>query len=449
MNCTNCNAEWTPPKNVSITQCPFCGKPLFEIKGSEKNAEPHEILLKIVHQYDRKKLGDILLKGMLSDLMPHVEKKYQRIFKQALDDRIGAKLLDLDDEKTSIRIVKISTLKNSFRNNNGFDQTADYVVDCFLFALGWIETLNKEEYSQIGINNLSIISQQIDMAFIDGALHSEESKAIFSNSQKLGLDDKVIVDLINAKIKSLKLKPYPPILKSIKSQKEIICSSNWHSKSVSISVQTKKISDTPKKKEISPLNKQKTIVNQKNSFTKVKIGNQNWMVKNLEISKFRNGDRIPRIQSPEEWKKYGEEKKPACCYYEDNYKNNTLYGKLYNWWAVIDVRGLAPDGWHIPTNNEWNELEKFCVKNVGTKLKSKNGWPGHKGNDDYGFSALPGGYRNKYGKFDALGNEGYFWTCVEVSKADARAFKIWRYLSGVSQTFGNKTFGFSIRCLKD
>ena len=75
MKCNNCKAEWTPPKGVSISNCPFCGKPIFEVKDSDKNSEPHEILQKIVQQYDRKKSGDTLLKGMLSDLMPHVEKK--------------------------------------------------------------------------------------------------------------------------------------------------------------------------------------------------------------------------------------------------------------------------------------------------------------------------------------------------------------------------------------
>lgn len=138
MNCTNCKAEWTPPRGVSITLCPFCGKPLFDVQNSTENAEPHEILLSIVKQYGRKKLNDTLLKGMLLDLMPHVEKKYQRIFKQALDDKVGSKLLDLENEYDSVRIIRISSLKDSFKNNNGFDHTADYVVDCFLFALGWI-----------------------------------------------------------------------------------------------------------------------------------------------------------------------------------------------------------------------------------------------------------------------------------------------------------------------
>jgi hypothetical protein len=156
MNCTNCKAEWTPPTGVSISKCPFCGNPLYELKDSVKNAEPHEILLKIVQQYDKKKLGDTLMKGMLTDLMPHVEKKIKRIFKQALDDRIGSKLLDLEHEENSIRIVKTSTLKDSFKNNNGFDHTADYVFDCFLFALGWIENIKTDQQIQSEADHISL-----------------------------------------------------------------------------------------------------------------------------------------------------------------------------------------------------------------------------------------------------------------------------------------------------
>ena len=231
MICTNCKAEWTPPRDVSITNCPFCGKPRFEVQNSGKNAELHEVLYKIIQQYDRKKLGDTVLRGILSDLMPNLEKKHQRIFKQALDDRIGAKLLYLEDESDSVRIVKINTLKDSFRNNNGFDQTADYVVDCFLFALGWIETVNKEQYSQNGVNNLSLISQQIDMAFIDGILNKDEAKSLFSNARQSGFPDNETADLINAKIKSLNLRPIPATPESAIDLKEIICSSNWYSES--------------------------------------------------------------------------------------------------------------------------------------------------------------------------------------------------------------------------
>jgi len=80
----------------------------------------------------------------------------------------------------------------------------------------------------------------------------------------------------------------------------------------------------------------------------VNIGTQTWMAKNLNVSIFANGDPIPEVKTNEEWKKAAEEKKPAWCYYENDPANGAIYGKLYNWYAVSDPRGLAPKGWHIP-----------------------------------------------------------------------------------------------------
>ena len=83
----------------------------------------------------------------------------------------------------------------------------------------------------------------------------------------------------------------------------------------------------------------------------VKIGNQIWMVKNLNVETFRNGDHIHEAKTLEEWKIAGENQKPAFCYYNNDPKNGTIYGKLYNWYAVNDPRGLAPAGYHIPYDN--------------------------------------------------------------------------------------------------
>ena len=189
MNCINCKAEWTPPASVSITICPFCGKPLFEILNSEKHADPHEILLKIVQQYDKKILADHRLKSRLKDLLPHAEKKYHNVFKKAIEDNIGGRLLELEGEEHSGRIVKISTLRDGFKTRNGFDSTAYYIVDCFLYALGRIKTISIEQYCQVEIGNLSIINQQIDMAFIDGVLNRGEAIALFSSAKSLGISE--------------------------------------------------------------------------------------------------------------------------------------------------------------------------------------------------------------------------------------------------------------------
>ena len=89
------------------------------------------------------------------------------------------------------------------------------------------------------------------------------------------------------------------------------------------------------------------------------IGEQIWMTKNLNLEKFRNGDPIPQVKTQAQWKKAREEKKPAWCYYNNDPVNGVKFGKLYNWFAVTDPRGLAPKGWHIPNEEEWKQLVKY------------------------------------------------------------------------------------------
>jgi uncharacterized protein (TIGR02145 family) len=108
-------------------------------------------------------------------------------------------------------------------------------------------------------------------------------------------------------------------------------------------------------------------------YKTVRIGTQVWMTKNLDLATFRNGDPIPEAKTVEEWKKAGENKQPAWCYYNNDSTNRVNCGKLYNWYAVNDPRGLAPEGYHIPSEKEWETLEDF-VDGAEEKLKSKSGW---------------------------------------------------------------------------
>ena len=91
----------------------------------------------------------------------------------------------------------------------------------------------------------------------------------------------------------------------------------------------------------------------------VTIGTQIWTTKNLDVSTFRNGDVIPQASTDEAWKAAGENKQPAWCYYDNDTANASKYGKLYNWYAVNDPRGLAPAGYHIPTDAEWTVLTDY------------------------------------------------------------------------------------------
>ena len=106
----------------------------------------------------------------------------------------------------------------------------------------------------------------------------------------------------------------------------------------------------------------------------VTIGTQTWTSKNLDVSKFRNGEAIPLAKTNAEWALAGQNKQPAWCYYENKGENGTKYGKLYNWYALNDPRGLAPNGYHIPSNAEWTILTDNLGEETGTKMKSTSGW---------------------------------------------------------------------------
>jgi uncharacterized protein (TIGR02145 family) len=176
------------------------------------------------------------------------------------------------------------------------------------------------------------------------------------------------------------------------------------------------------------------------------------MTENLNVTTFRNGDPILHVVTQEEWIKAGKRGEPAWCYYDNNPENEKIYGKLYNWYAVSDIRGIAPIGWHVPSNDEWSLL----IDNLGgegvaaKKMKSSDGWIAKmNGTNESGFTALPGGYRYYDGDFIAIGGYGGWWSSTEGSSD-----KAWnRYLGVVSsiffRDFKDKKEAFSIRCLKD
>lgn len=194
-------------------------------------------------------------------------------------------------------------------------------------------------------------------------------------------------------------------------------------------------------------------VTQSKNYKSIKIGEQTWMQENLNESKFRNGEIIDQATTKEEWEKAGQEGKPAWCYYDNDAKNGVKYGKLYNWYAVNDPRGLAPEGWHIPTDKEWNEIKDFLggVDASGTKLKNSSGWSGQgNGSNSSRFSALPGGTRDSKGAFYYIGEGAYFWTSTE----GGGMYSYIRYLFyNISAMYGGmyreKENGLSIRCIKD
>jgi uncharacterized protein (TIGR02145 family) len=181
----------------------------------------------------------------------------------------------------------------------------------------------------------------------------------------------------------------------------------------------------------------------------IKIGNQVWMTENLNVSKFRNGDIIPEVRTAEDWQKAVNERKPACCFYNNNSENGKKYGRLYNWYAVSDKRGLAPNGYHIPTQTEFETLCKAVGSNSNILKAHGQGKGAGAGKNDSGFSALLAGIRYLNGGFNDLEATAYFWSASDGTAATA--YYIALYYSDGSIYYRNiyKGLGFSVRCVKD
>lgn len=182
----------------------------------------------------------------------------------------------------------------------------------------------------------------------------------------------------------------------------------------------------------------------------VVIGTQIWTTRNLEVNTFRNGDSIREAKSVAEFMQANKEGKPAWCYYaNDTY--NQIYGKIYNWYAVSDKRGLAPTGWHIPTTDEWDVLTSFLggEEVCGKKLRHTNGWyKGGNGDNSSGFSAIPGGHFMHY-EFGDIGKLGFWWTSTNGGDGAAYArYLNYSYHPLLFAGFSTSS-GFSVRCVKD
>lgn len=188
------------------------------------------------------------------------------------------------------------------------------------------------------------------------------------------------------------------------------------------------------------------------------IGEKVWMAENLKVTQYRNGDKIPKTD-------YSLPTDTYCSHNNDDSNINT-YGLLYNWYAIVDSRGLAPAGWHIPSDEEWKHLEMYLGMSQteadyegyrgtdeGRKLKSTSSWYNNgNGTNESGFTALPGGYRGAYdGTFSIMGGLAHFWSSTGIEKfpltawgrqLDSNDLRVARYPE-------HKRSCRSVRCVKD
>lgn len=188
-----------------------------------------------------------------------------------------------------------------------------------------------------------------------------------------------------------------------------------------------------------------------NIYKTIVIGNQIWMAENLKVSKYRNGDPIITGLNKEGWMNTTS---GAYAIYEDRPNYNQLYGKLYNWYAVDDQRGLCPEGWHIPTDLEWASLENFLggVSIAGGKMKSIGySWqvPNTGATNSSGFSGLPGGVRGNYARYYGILDWGHWWSSTLDENGKPLPRSLGSKGENIYRNYSAKEVGFSVRCIKD
>jgi len=183
-------------------------------------------------------------------------------------------------------------------------------------------------------------------------------------------------------------------------------------------------------------------------YATVLIGDQCWFAENLRSENYDNGDAIPAGLSDSEW---SSTTSGATAVYGESASNLETYGRLYNWYAVDDVRGLCPSGWHVPTDGEWTVMTDFLGgENVaGGQMKTTYGWNGGgNGTNSSGFSGLPGGYRNYNGYFNGAGFFGYWWSSSPVGSSAWDRY-LYNSVEDVYRNYGLQRGGFSVRCVRD
>ncbi len=189
-----------------------------------------------------------------------------------------------------------------------------------------------------------------------------------------------------------------------------------------------------------------------NIYATIRIGTQWWMAENLRVNHYRNGDLIPAISDSVAW---AADTTGASCEFNNDTSMVAVYGKLYNWYAINNSSNIAPAGWHVPTDAEWQTLVTYLggytvaggkMKEVGTAHWNS---PNTGATNESGFTALPAGFRYINGVFYQMGGYAFFWSSTEANSSAAWDHYVVSAGAEASGSFDLKRHGFSVRCIKD
>ena len=187
-----------------------------------------------------------------------------------------------------------------------------------------------------------------------------------------------------------------------------------------------------------------------NVYETVTIGNQCWMKQNLKTTKYRDGSPIEYVADTADWNDLTSD---AFCWYNNSLDSCNTYGALYNWHAATSIHNLAPEGWHVSTDAEWEAMVDFLGSGTGGQLKEEGieHWktPNTSASNSSGFTALPGGYRGISGTFYQNRSYGSWWSTSEYSESSAWSHELYYISPGILRVFSDKNYAFSIRCVKD
>jgi len=192
-----------------------------------------------------------------------------------------------------------------------------------------------------------------------------------------------------------------------------------------------------------------------NTYATIRIGGQEWMAENLRTSRYRDGTPIPNVTDGKAWSRLTT---GAWCNYGNKASHDASYGKLYNWYAVADRRGLCPRGWHVPSNAEWNRLGDYLGGRhvAGREMKAILLWTDTSigATNASGFSGLPSGgfhFMDDVGWYidEYLGMDGCWWEATETGQDNPTRWDLTYNQDALMWVGATQRDGFCVRCLRD